>query len=349
MLLELIADRNGNALLQPYEESAIRPDQVRLKSLYSAIKHGTEFRTFQANTPDATSRWDPELRLHIRGEERKGMFPMALGNSCVGIVTDLGSNVSNLKVGDRVFGHLPVRTTHTVSAERVKLVTSNISPQALMYADPTEFALGGVRDAPVRLGDRVAIYGLGAIGQMAVQVARLAGARWVAAVDPIEKRRDAAAKHGADLVLDPTTEDTGLVVKKQTGGLGVDVAMETSGAFGALNDTLRSTKYRGTVVSTAYYNWPSQALSLAGEWHRNRIRIISSRANSEPHPDYGWDFSRIKSEALTLIEEGKLIVDDLMDPVVSMDQVADAYLEMNEHPERGIKLGIDHCSYGSTG
>ena len=94
MLLELIADRNGNALLQPYEESAIRPDQVRLKSVYSAIKHGTEFRTFQANTPDATSRWDPELRLHIRGEERKGMFPMALGNSCVGIVTDLGSNVT---------------------------------------------------------------------------------------------------------------------------------------------------------------------------------------------------------------------------------------------------------------
>ena len=158
MLLELIADRNGHAGLQPYKEPPIGPDQVRIKSVYSAIKHGTEFRDFQANTPDATSRWDPELRLHIRGEERKDMFPMALGNSCAGIVTDVGSNVTNLQVGNRVFGHLPVRTTHTVPAQRVKLVTADISPQALMYADPAEFALGGVRDAPVRLGDRVAVY-----------------------------------------------------------------------------------------------------------------------------------------------------------------------------------------------
>ena len=74
----------------------------------------------------------------------------------------------------------------------------------------------------------------------------------------------------------------------------MDVAFETSGSYAALEDALRATRYRGTVVSTAYYAG-RQGLHLAGEWHRNRIRIISSRANSEPLQDYGWDYARDSS------------------------------------------------------
>jgi hypothetical protein len=85
MSLELIADRPGHAVLQPYEELPPGPDQVRLRSLFSAVKHGTEFRGFQADTPDATARWDSGLQLHIRGEDERGRFPMRLGK--VGALT----------------------------------------------------------------------------------------------------------------------------------------------------------------------------------------------------------------------------------------------------------------------
>jgi threonine dehydrogenase-like Zn-dependent dehydrogenase len=271
---------------------------------------------------------------------------MRLGNMCLGVVTHLGKQVTGLRVGDRVFGHLPARATHTQDARKLQLVPKGISPQALMYTDPAEVALGGVRDVPVRLGDRVAVFGLGAIGQMAVQAAKLAGARWVVAVDPIEIRRDAAARHGADLIIDPAQDDAGLVIKQQTGSLGVDVSLETSGSYAALNDALRATKYRGTVLSTAYYTGPSQGLTLAGEWHRNRIQLISSRANSEPQPEHGWDFGRIQDAALELLTDGRLQADDLMHPVVALSQAAEAYRDMNEHPERGIKLGIDHTLEG---
>ena len=209
MPLELIADRPGHAVLRPYKEAPLEPDEVRVRSLFSAVKHGTEFRGFRADTPDATSRWDSELGLHIRGEEERGRFPMRLGNMCLGVVTDLGEQVTGLQEGDQVFGHLPLRTTQTVDAQRVQVAPEGVSSQALMYSDPAEVAVGGVRDAPVRLGDRVAVFGLGAIGQMAVQVARVAGARWVAAIDPIEIRRNAADRHGADLVIDPTQDDAG--------------------------------------------------------------------------------------------------------------------------------------------
>jgi NADPH:quinone reductase-like Zn-dependent oxidoreductase len=342
MLQELIADRPGHAVLRTYEEPPLRPDQVRLRSLFSAVKHGTEFRGFRADTMDATARWDSELGLHLRGEERGEQFPMRLGNMCLGVVTDLGEQVDGFQEGDLVYGHLPLRATHVESPRSLQVAPEGISPQALMYTDPAEVALGGVRDAPVRMGDRVAVFGLGAIGQMAVQVAQLAGASWVAAVDPIEMRRSAAARHGADLIVDPTQDDAGLVVKRLTESVGVDVSLETSGSYAALNDALRSTRYRGTVLSTAYYAGTANELTLAGEWHRNRIQLISSRANSEPQPEHGWDFGRIRAEALDLLAGGRLQADDLVYPVVPLSQAADAYRVMNEHPERGIKLGIDH-------
>ena len=267
---------------------------------------------------------------------------MRLGNICLGVVTETGQQVSDLSVGDRVFGHMPVRATHNVPADRVEVAPEGVSPQALMYSDPAQVAVGGVRDAPVRLGDRVAVFGLGAIGQMAVQVARVAGASWVVAIDPIEIRRNAADRHGADMVIDPTQDDAGLLIKQRTGSMGVDVSLETSGSYAALNDALRSTKYRGTVMSSAYYTSSAQGLALAGEWHRNRIHLISSRSNSEPQPEHCWDFERIVSEALALLVGGRLQADDLIAPIVPLSRAAEAYHEMNEHPERGIKLGIDH-------
>ena len=95
------------------------------------------------------------------------------------------------------------------------------------------------------------------------------------------------------------------------------------------------------LVSTAYYHG-DEGLLLAGEWHRNRIQVISSRACSQPLPQSGWDFARIRKESLALLLNGQLQADDLIDPIVPFAQAADAYHEINEHPERSIKLGIDH-------
>ena len=341
MPLELIADRPGHAVFSSYQEPPLAPDEIRVQSLFSSVKHGTELRGFRADTPDASDRWDSELRLHRRGESAADGFPRRLGNICLGAVVQVGAEVSTLREGDRVFAHLPIRETHTVAAARVQKAPDGISPQAVMYWDPADFAVGAVRDGTVRLGDRVAVFGLGAIGLMVAQAARLCGARWVAVVDPIEHRRAAALRHRADLALDPVTTDAGLEIKQYTDKIGADIAFETSGSYRAFEDALRATCYAGTLVSTAYYHG-EQGLRLAGEWHRNRIQVVSSRACSEPLPQASWNFARIRTESLALLVEGRLQADDLIDPIVPFAQAADAYMEINQHPERSIKLGIDH-------
>ena len=341
MPLELIADRPGHALLREYEEPPLEPGEVRVRARFSSVKHGTELRAFRADTPDASDRFDSELRLHRRGEAAPLRFPMSLGNMCVGTVEETGPDASSFEPGDRVFGHLPIRETHTVPEARLHPAPEGMSPQALVYWDPADFAVGAVRDAPVRLGDRVAVTGLGAIGQMVAQLARVCGARWVAVSDPIAMRREGAARHGADAVYEPAETDVGVAVKEATGKVGADVVFETSGSYAALEDALRAVKYAGTVVSTAYYHG-SKGLSLAGEWHRNRIEIVSSRAVSTPHLHHGWDLPRVRSESLALLREGRLKADGLVAPVVPFARAAEAYHEICEHPERSIKLGVDH-------
>ncbi len=339
---ELIADKPGHTTLREYKEEPLKPDQVRARSLFSAVKHGTEFRGFQANTLDASDKFSWEWRMHMRGEKLEGAFPKRLGNMYLAEVIEIGQEVSSVQVGDRIFGHASVRETHTLSEDRVEKAPDGAAWQTLMATEPAGVALCGVRVGHIRLGDRVAVFGLGAIGLMTVQLARIAGARWITAIDPIERRCMAAEAYGADLILDPREADVGMVIKQETDKLGVDVTMETSGFSDAMYDALRSTRYQGTVVSTAYYNNPMAELNLTGEWHRNRITIISVRSDSEPWFDYGWGKERGNKEAYNLLVEGRLTTKGLIDPIVSMDKIAEAYMQMNSHPETGIKLGVDH-------
>ena len=78
------------------------------------------------------------------------------------------------------------------------------------------------------------VVGLGAIGQIAIQLAKRAGASVVIGVDPIAHRCDIARRHGADFCLNPIGTDVGKEIKTLTGKQGADVIIETSGYADAL-------------------------------------------------------------------------------------------------------------------
>jgi len=106
-----------------------------------------------------------------------------------------------------------------VSYERA-LFASDSVPTGWMGAD-----LGGVQP-----GDVVAVWGAGAVGQMAARAATLLGAERVLVVDPLAERLDMARTHLGCEVVDPTTEDVGAVLLDATGGRGPDVCIEAVGS-----------------------------------------------------------------------------------------------------------------------
>ena len=210
--------------------------------------------------------------------------------------------------------------------------------------DPAQFAMGGVRDSQIRLGDTCCVMGLGAIGLIAVQMAKLSGASLVIVSDPIEIRRKIALENGADYALDPLNEDVGLRLKELTGGKGVDAVIETSGSYPALQQALRGLTYSGNIAVVGWYSEVKAGmLNLGCEGHFNNAHIFFSRACSEPYPDYPrWDWDRLNAECWRLLETGKLKCESIIMPIVGFEEAGEAFFEKAyRHPEQSIKMGVE--------
>ncbi|HEX5416886.1 MAG TPA: zinc-binding alcohol dehydrogenase, partial [Chloroflexota bacterium] len=283
----------------------------------------------------------------LPGAAASGTFPVPLGNIAVGEVTELGEGVEGVALGERVAGYGPLRETQrwawgTPGAyPGARKMPPTMTWQDAVCLDPATVALGGIRDGKVRLGDRVAIFGLGAIGLVAVQLAKLAGASFVAAVDPLPARRAIARETGADLVLDPTEVDAGLEIHRAT-GQGVDVALEISGNPRALHQAIRGLAFGGTVAVMAWHNETRGGLDFGREAHFNRPKLVFTRAESEPHDDHPrWNNRRQADAAWEILAAGKVNCVPLVSPIVPFAHSPEAYRDIDERPELTIKLGVE--------
>jgi len=364
---ELIALEPRKPVLREYEEPELRLRQIRIRSEFASPKHGTEMVGYR-DEPSARRAYDPEWGCMVPNpaDESPSNFP--LGNMAVGVITEVGPEVTRFGVGDRVFGHLPVRETHTVNEGAVDPLPDDLDAEAGVCLDPAVMALA-IRDASIRLGDQVAVFGLGAIGLMAVQLARIGGADRVIGVDPIEVRRSVAEALGAEKVLDPLADggDAGMAIKRisgaphpeveppdgarvlggyweaptQFGQRGVDVAIEASGSIAALHHAIRATRFGGTICMISYYGGDASGLRLGDEFHVNRQQLVSARVESLPLRDGpAWTLERLVEVALGWLTSGRLRTEGVVTPVVPFEESVEAYREIDEHPERSIKLGI---------
>jgi threonine dehydrogenase-like Zn-dependent dehydrogenase len=326
-----------------YSEPLLGPGEVRVRSIVSGIKHGTEMALYTGNTPFLTQRFDLECRLFLPTEETV-LYPHHLGSWLAGEVIEVGEGVTRFKVGDLVHGGLPHRPTNVARADQLYPLAPNANPETALFTDPALFALNAVHDAQLKLGDMVAIFGLGAIGLLAIQMARLNGAQRIFGVDLIPARRDLARRFGADDALDPAEGDVALTIKRATGNKGVDVAMEISGAYAALQQAIRSVQVGGRVVAASYYRGPAAALSLGAEWHHNRPTLISSMAVwGCPHRLYPmWDLDRLERTAIQLLERGLVSTEGMVTQRIPYSEAPRAYELIATHPDETIKVVLTY-------
>ena len=318
---ELVAVAPRRPVLREYEEGPLSADSVRVHVEFGAPKRGTELTAYYGYN--------------------NARFPLGLGNMCFGRVVEVGDEVEGFTIGERVAGHGHLKETHTWAAGRVLKMPDGMTWKEAVCYDPAHFAMSAIRDGKVRVGERVAVFGLGAIGLMTVQMARIAGADFVAAVDPIARRRAVAEKTGAELIIDPAAGSAGEALKAATGGLGVDVAVETSAVYEALDDALRGVTFEGTIVYAGRAKACTGGLDLGAVAHVNIPNIIFARANSDPNRDHPrWDFRRIVDTCWKWLVAGKFDCEGIVDPVVPFADSVEAYIEMDNHPERSVKLGV---------
>lgn len=346
---KLIAAAPRVAALVDYEDRVVAANEVKINVRFGAPKHGTEVVDFRAATPFIDDDFNPEWQMFMPREKNAprgiefGRFQ--LGNMVVGDIIEVGADVSAFQQGDIVCTYGPLQETTIVNAVnnyKLRKMPQGANWKNALCYDPAQFAMSGVRDANVRVGDYVVVVGLGAVGQIAVQLAKKAGASKVIAIDPIAHRGEIARRHGADFWLDPLSCDVGLEIKRLTGKQGADSIIESSGYADALQSALRGLAYGGTIAYIAFAKPFAAGFNLGREAHFNHAKIIFSRASSEPNPDYPrWDRKRIEETCWELLMNGYLNCEDLIDPIVTFADSADGYMKyVDRQPELSIKMGV---------
>jgi 2-desacetyl-2-hydroxyethyl bacteriochlorophyllide A dehydrogenase len=174
-------------------------------------------------------------------------------------------------------------------------------------------------------GSSAAVLGLGPVGLCAVQAAKAAGAERVLAVDSVEERLKMAESFGA-VPLHITEDDVRGRVKEETGGRGVDGAVDAVGHPDALGMACRLTRKAGTVSATGVYAEPIN-LHMGIVWIKG-LTLKTGQANVIAHLD----------PVLERLVSGELDPAPLVTHHMKLDEAPDAYGVYDRHEALKIVL-----------
>lgn len=331
--------------LEQLPEEPLGPEQVRVRTLYSGISAGTELTAYRGSNPYLHKRWNPALRLFEAGDRPRQPYPLrGWGYEEVGEVVEVGPDVEGLDAGRLVYGTWGHRSSSVLGAPYLRdhLLPEGVEPLLGIFSHIGSIALNGIHDAEPRVGETVAVFGLGVLGQIVARLAKIAGAR-VIGVDLDEKRLRLARDAGAlDETIDAGGGHTAVQVKELTGGRGADVSIEVSGIAAALNEAIRATAYSSRVVAMGFYQGEAQGLRLGEEFHHNRINVFCSQISGvAPELSGRWDRVRLAQTVMRLQAEGVLRLKPLVSHVLPVEQVSEAFRLLDEEPHSAMQVVLD--------
>jgi threonine dehydrogenase-like Zn-dependent dehydrogenase len=313
------------AEIREYRLRALRPGEVLVRSRWSMVSVGTETTLY------VKSRWTAErgtrppladqdtwdFEDYGKGEswdmERNRLFP---GYALAGDVIALGEGVSGFTLGDRVVclhHHADLAIVPTKP-----FITLPI-PEGLGYEEATFAVLGSValhaiHRANLHLGESVVVMGAGIVGLLTLQLARLAGAHPVVAVDLSPVRCALAARVGADFTIDAAREDAAARVREYTGGEGTMCAIEAVGNPAVLQSCMRVCAPGARVVVMGAIVG-KVTLDMYSEFIFRELTLIASQQPRNPVEDsiyYHFTGQRNRQMLLDLILRGDVNVRDLI-------------------------------------
>jgi len=333
----LVAPRSLSVFEAPLPE--VGPGEVLLQTRYSGISAGTEMNVYRGLAVGWRTRRDPESGLFEPTDDPEWTYPMAYGYAAVSVVAELGEDVDTVRVGDLVYSYTPHTSAIVVPATSVIRLPPLEDPRSGVFNANINTAYNGILDAHPNFGDVVIVVGLGVIGLIQVQLLRRLGAR-VIGVDGVAERRALAERFGAEVTFEPGSH-VAREVRALTDNRGADIVIEVSGASAALNEAIRIVGFNGTVIAMSWYGGTFENLSLSGEFHHNRPRVISSQvAGLSPHLGPLWSLKRRQEIVLQLMQELELT--PLITHERRIDEAAEAYRIVDTQPDNLVQFVLTY-------
>lgn len=341
----LVAPREVRLVEEP--AAALGPRQVRVRTLYSGISAGTELAAYRGTSPFLRKRWDPTRRLFEQEDGDASLtYPLTTwGYEEVGEVVERGAELGDsgdLPRGTRVYGTWGHRSQAVIDAATAsqRVLPPDMEPLLGIYSHIGPIALNGVLDTAVRLGETVAVFGLGVVGQLVAQLLHRAGAR-VIGVDGISQRRDTALGLGLDVALDPA-EPVAERIREITAGRGADVCVEASGSTRALHEATRACAYGSRVVVLGFYQGDAAGLFLGEEFHHNRISLVCSQIGGVAvELQQRWDRLRLVFTFMDLAARGDVRCTPLITHRVPADDAPSMYELLDARPHDVLQAVLD--------
>ncbi|HYF50954.1 MAG TPA: zinc-binding alcohol dehydrogenase [Planctomycetota bacterium] len=306
------------------EVTALKPNQVRLRTETTLVSIGTEIAWIE--------------------QKAKTKEPCWLGYSYVGTIEALGSDVSGHRVGERVLASKGHCSGGNLSVEPGSLVPvpEGLSSERAAFGTLAAIAYHIVQRAAPRLNEPTVVIGQGAVGSLILQVAKMAGASPLIAVDMDPARLEMAAKLGA-IPLNPAKDDVVARVKELTGGDGVPLCIEVATNPKAFELAFKLLGLRGRLIvtSTLFESVPMPILDGFIEKEISVIGAHAPKTPATPNTYYPYTQAGNKAAAMQAMLDGRLKVDHLLSHKIKPHEAPAIYERLRQKDRSIVGVLID--------
>jgi len=286
--------------------------------------------------------------------------PLILGHEFAGVVVEVGKDADPALVGKRVAVEPsipcgkcePCRTGHYnvcqslffpggppydgVLCEYVAFhadfcfpVPETMSPVVAAMIEPLAVAVHTVELAQIKPGETAAILGLGPIGLLTAQVAKLAGVHTLYGTDLLDYRLDAGLKNGVDVAFNAGRENTVERILRETKGRGVDVAFDTARSSKTPSLACQVVRPAGRCVFTGISGEDYDPIPV-GVARRKELTVRWCRRFRHDYP-----------RSIALAASGKVDVQSLVTHSFPLERTQEAFELVADSADRVLKASVD--------
>ena len=315
-------------------------NDVLIKTRFSAISAGTELLAYRGQFPATLS-----VDEHIEGLDLPFGYPLKYGYASVGQIVEIGRAVKKSRLGQQVFCFHPHESHYVVRQDQVIPLPDDIDLIDAAFLATMETAVNFLMDGRPVIGENVVIFGLGIVGLLTTALLSRLPLGGLVGLDPYPLRRENAKIAGARIVLNPdapemTAKESNLL-KSAAGEGGADLIYELSGNPAALSQALAIAGPGSRIVIGSWYGTKKAELDLGGNFHRDRIRLISSQVSTlAPQFSDRWNKNRRMKVALDMIRQ--LNPARFVTHRFDIQQAGEAYDLLDKIPQEAIQVVLTY-------
>lgn len=311
----------GEIGFQEYEVGAPGPGEMLIETEACAISPGTELAVYTGIhqwLTDPTRTWP--------------RFPFTPGYSAVGRVAAIGEGVEGYRVGDRVMwdgrqeSHAVVDTKNRRRA--IWPISEDVDTKSAAATMLARFPLAALVQSGAILGQSVAVFGLGTIGQMTLRLYAAAGAYPLIGIDTVETRRQVAERTAGVVTADPTVGSLNDTLRELNNGALPDIVVDATGAPNTVNAAMAAVVDGGKVIMVGSPRGIAGDVDFYWNLHGRSIQLIGAHGSAiglDPRDKFPFTRDRALRLLAHLVETGRLRIDDLITHHVPANEIGAMY------------------------